>query len=193
MHPARRKMAGRPEGDVFDQLVARQKELERGAFEAEKPLSSLHCDLAQHFKNTPKKFRTAWANHRYESSAHRTFWRRILRNLAVCVGCAKSQAVGERSMLVCISPAKKLDWSVVERRNLTQPDFAQEALRLVETARALSVEDLQKLMSISKALASLNRDRVSRLRNPAGCRSAAACGFGICRRHLPRARGREFK
>ncbi len=62
-------------------------------------------------------------------------------------------------MLVCISPAKKLDWSVVERRNLTQPDFAQEALRLVETARALSVEDLQKLMSISKDLASLTRDR----------------------------------
>ena len=51
-------------------------------------------------------------------------------------------------MLVCISPAKKLDWSAVERRNLTQPDFAQEALRLVETARALSVEDLQKLLSL---------------------------------------------
>ena len=62
-------------------------------------------------------------------------------------------------MLVCISPAKKLDWSEVERTDLTQPDFVQEALSLVKTARALSVEDLQKLMSISKNLASLNRDR----------------------------------
>ena len=62
-------------------------------------------------------------------------------------------------MLVCISPAKKLDWSEVARTDFTQPDFAQEALSLVKTARALSVEDLQKLMSISKSLASLNRDR----------------------------------
>ena len=40
-------------------------------------------------------------------------------------------------MLVCISPAKKLDWSEVERTDLTQPDFVQEALSLVKTARAL--------------------------------------------------------
>ena len=62
-------------------------------------------------------------------------------------------------MLVCISPAKKLDWSSVDRTDLTQPEFLQDALSLVKTARMLSVEDLQKLMSISPKLASLNRDR----------------------------------
>jgi cytoplasmic iron level regulating protein YaaA (DUF328/UPF0246 family) len=64
-------------------------------------------------------------------------------------------------MLVCISPAKKLDWSAVARIDLTQPEFLQDAMNLVKTTRALSVEDLQKLMSISKNLASLNRDRFS--------------------------------
>ena len=62
-------------------------------------------------------------------------------------------------MLVCISPAKKLDWSPVERTDLTQPEFLQDAMSLVKTARALAVEDLQKLMSISPNLARLNWDR----------------------------------
>ena len=62
-------------------------------------------------------------------------------------------------MLVCISPAKKLDWSPVERADLTQPEFLQDAMSLVKTARALAVEDLQKLMSISPNLARLNWDR----------------------------------
>ena len=39
VHPARRKMAGRPEGELFDQLRARQLQLARGAFDGEKPLS----------------------------------------------------------------------------------------------------------------------------------------------------------
>ena len=62
-------------------------------------------------------------------------------------------------MLVCISPAKKLDWTTVVRADLTQPDFEREALDLVEVARKLSVADLQKLMSISQNLARLNWDR----------------------------------
>jgi ATP-dependent DNA helicase RecQ len=39
VHPARRKMAGRPEGELFDQLLARQLQLARGAFNGEKTLS----------------------------------------------------------------------------------------------------------------------------------------------------------
>src|SRR6056300_359346 len=39
VHPARRKMAGRPEGELFDQLLERQLQLARGAFDGEKPLS----------------------------------------------------------------------------------------------------------------------------------------------------------
>ena len=38
IHPTRRKMAGRMAGDVFDQLMVRQQELERGVFKDKKPL-----------------------------------------------------------------------------------------------------------------------------------------------------------
>ncbi|MFK7752860.1 MAG: peroxide stress protein YaaA [Sedimentitalea sp.] len=61
-------------------------------------------------------------------------------------------------MLVVISPAKRLDWS--ERSlNATAPKFQDDAVRLVRTARNLSLGDLQKLMSLSPDLARLNRDR----------------------------------
>jgi cytoplasmic iron level regulating protein YaaA (DUF328/UPF0246 family) len=62
-------------------------------------------------------------------------------------------------MLVCISPAKKLNWAPVERMDLTQPDFEKDALNLVKVARKLSVQDLEKLMSISTSLAQLNKNR----------------------------------
>jgi len=54
VHPTRRKMAGRPEGDVFDQLVARQKELERGAFDGEKRLACSTATLRNIAKIRPK-------------------------------------------------------------------------------------------------------------------------------------------
>ncbi|MCW9042561.1 MAG: peroxide stress protein YaaA [Pseudopelagicola sp.] len=61
-------------------------------------------------------------------------------------------------MLVVVSPAKKLDWNPVEGHTTT-PDFQDEAVTLAETARALSVEELQKLMALSPNLAMLNYDR----------------------------------
>ena len=61
-------------------------------------------------------------------------------------------------MLVVISPAKKLDWA---ERDVaaSKPDFMEDATTLVEAARALSVDDLKSLMSLSENLATLNRDR----------------------------------
>ena len=44
MHPARRRLAGRPEGALFDRLVAAQSDLLRGSDGTEKPLS---CSTAQ--------------------------------------------------------------------------------------------------------------------------------------------------
>lgn len=61
-------------------------------------------------------------------------------------------------MLVCISPAKRLDWSE-QSVETTQPTFGKEALSLAKTARQLGIKDLQKLMDISPDLARLNRDR----------------------------------
>ena len=62
-------------------------------------------------------------------------------------------------MLVCISPAKKLNWSEAPRSDVTRPDFSADALKLAKTARDLSVPQLQKLMSISENLARLNHER----------------------------------
>jgi cytoplasmic iron level regulating protein YaaA (DUF328/UPF0246 family) len=61
-------------------------------------------------------------------------------------------------MLVVISPAKRLDWT---ERDLTAttPEFQDDAIRLVRTARNLTLGDLQNLMDISPDLARLNRDR----------------------------------
>ena len=61
-------------------------------------------------------------------------------------------------MLVVTSPAKRLDWDPVEA-TLTQPDLQDEAVKLVKTARNLTLGNLQKLMDLSPELARLNRDR----------------------------------
>lgn len=61
-------------------------------------------------------------------------------------------------MLTVISPAKKLDMDPVEVTP-TLPDFQTEANELAGVARKLKVDDLRKLMDISEALATLNRDR----------------------------------
>ncbi len=61
-------------------------------------------------------------------------------------------------MLTVLSPAKSLDMSPVDV-DPTQPAFQADALRLVKTARNLSLGDLRGLMDISDDLARLNRDR----------------------------------
>lgn len=61
-------------------------------------------------------------------------------------------------MLVVISPAKRLDWAIRDV-TATQPDFQEDAVRLVKTARNLTLGKLKGLMSLSDDLARLNRDR----------------------------------
>lgn len=63
-------------------------------------------------------------------------------------------------MLVVLSPAKKLDWSVNgEQRALSQPHFQDNAAELAQLARGVGAEGLKKLMHISDKLASLNLER----------------------------------
>lgn len=63
-------------------------------------------------------------------------------------------------MLVVISPAKRLDWSERDVATTT-PDFQDDAVRLVKTARNLTLGKLKSLMDLSDDLARLNRDRFS--------------------------------
>ncbi len=67
-------------------------------------------------------------------------------------------------MLVCISPAKKLDWTERDQSLASTPFFEKEAQSLAKTARGLTLGDLQKLMNISPDLARLNRDRFKAFR-----------------------------
>ncbi|MEM9636583.1 MAG: peroxide stress protein YaaA [Pseudomonadota bacterium] len=61
-------------------------------------------------------------------------------------------------MLVVISPAKRLDWAKREVET-TAPAFQEDAVRLVKTARNLTLGKLKGLMDLSDDLARLNRDR----------------------------------
>ncbi len=68
-------------------------------------------------------------------------------------------------MLVVVSPAKKLDMQPVSELTASKPAFPDEAQKLVQIARDLTVGDLQKLMHISENLAKLNADRFSDFEN----------------------------
>ena len=62
-------------------------------------------------------------------------------------------------MLVVVSPAKKLNMSLVQGLKVSEPYFKKNVDELVNVVRDLSVKDLEKLMDISPKLAELNRDR----------------------------------
>ncbi len=62
-------------------------------------------------------------------------------------------------MLVVVSPAKRLNENPGARFETTRPVFQDEAEKLASIARALSADELRKLMGISEKLALLNRDR----------------------------------
>ena len=53
VHPSRRKMAGRPEAEVFDQLFKAQQTLERGPLKVDKPLSCSRKTLTNIAKIRP--------------------------------------------------------------------------------------------------------------------------------------------
>ena len=79
-------------------------------------------------------------------------------------------------MLTVISPAKRLDWAARDV-DVTQPRFTQDAEALAEVAKTLSVGDLEKLMDISKDLATLNHDRFQRFAEDKAEMRPAALAF----------------
>ena len=70
-------------------------------------------------------------------------------------------------MLAIVSPAKKLDMNPLAR-DLTpsQPSLMTDTEQLVKTAKRLKPSDLQSLMGISEALASLNHERYQAFNTP---------------------------
>ncbi len=87
-------------------------------------------------------------------------------------------------MLVVVSPAKKLNMSLVDNLKVSEPHFKKNANELVNVVRGLSVQDLEKLMDISTTLAEQNKDRFNDFGNQQ--KKAAAFAFagdtykGLC-------------
>jgi ATP-dependent DNA helicase RecQ len=57
VHPVRRKMAGKPEADIFDRLLEAQRILEKGEFGTEKPLSCSTAILRNIVMTRPKNIK----------------------------------------------------------------------------------------------------------------------------------------
>ncbi|MFC7049146.1 peroxide stress protein YaaA [Emcibacter nanhaiensis] len=63
-------------------------------------------------------------------------------------------------MLVIVSPAKKLDYETdVSVKSWSEPEYLDDSLELIETARKLTRNDIAGLMKISDQLADLNYHR----------------------------------
>ena len=83
-------------------------------------------------------------------------------------------------MLLIVSPAKTLDFdSPVPELTVTRPAFTKDAVALIDGLRALPVEAIRNLMSISPELAALNHARYRdwRARAPARATRAALLAF----------------
>ena len=78
-------------------------------------------------------------------------------------------------MLVVVSPAKKLNMSLVDNLKVSEPQFKNNVNELVNVVRGLSIKDLEKLMDISTNLAELNKDRFNDFGNQQ--KKAAAFAF----------------
>jgi cytoplasmic iron level regulating protein YaaA (DUF328/UPF0246 family) len=76
-------------------------------------------------------------------------------------------------MLTVISPAKTLDFdSPSITSTVTQPQFLTRAAELVEDARVLEIEAIQKLMGVSENIAQLNYQRFQDWHTPFSLQNA---------------------
>ncbi len=62
-------------------------------------------------------------------------------------------------MLILISPAKTLDYSVPNFKEFTQPDFQQDVKSLIQVMKKKSAKEIAELMHVSDSLATLNEER----------------------------------
>ena len=62
-------------------------------------------------------------------------------------------------MLILLSPAKTLDYSIHSKSNHTAPQFLKQSSKLIKILRQKEPKDIASLMGLSDKLASLNFDR----------------------------------
>ena len=62
-------------------------------------------------------------------------------------------------MLIVLSPAKTLDYSIDPKSNHTAPQFLSQSSKLIKTLKEKEPKDIASLMGLSDKLATLNFDR----------------------------------
>ena len=62
-------------------------------------------------------------------------------------------------MLIVLSPAKTLDYSIDSKSNHTAPQFLSQSSKLIKTLKEKEPKDIASLMGLSDKLATLNFDR----------------------------------
>ncbi len=83
-------------------------------------------------------------------------------------------------MLAVVSPAKKLDFSELDRPlKSTDPDFLSEAKKLATAARKLSKSELQNLMKLSDSLTELNFERFKTFKSNPGADLTKQAAFAF--------------
>ena len=62
-------------------------------------------------------------------------------------------------MIIVLSPAKTLDYSIPENEKYTVPQFLNQSSKLIKTLKTKEPKDIASLMGLSDKLATLNFDR----------------------------------
>jgi cytoplasmic iron level regulating protein YaaA (DUF328/UPF0246 family) len=68
-------------------------------------------------------------------------------------------------MLILISPAKTLDYSVPDFKEFSQPDFQTDVKSLIKVMKKKSAKEIGELMHVSDSLAALNEERFKTFQN----------------------------
>ena len=82
-------------------------------------------------------------------------------------------------MLVVISPAKKLNMTKNDAVEGSYPSFESETKELASYMKALSSDEISKLMGISANLAELSRDAMTVIHDQAEASRQAAVGVNL--------------
>jgi cytoplasmic iron level regulating protein YaaA (DUF328/UPF0246 family) len=177
-HPARRKLAGREAGAIYDRLLSVQADLARGDTGLDKPLSCSSSQLAKlaDLRPTDRETVERLLGERRADRFADAFLD-VLRKLRASWPRNPTRPGKETPMLTVISPAKRLDWSPRDL-DMTEPVFQDPTpMRWPRWRAELPVAKLMKLMGISRDLAGLNAERFARFGEDRTDRRPAAFAF----------------
>lgn len=82
-------------------------------------------------------------------------------------------------MLIVVSPAKSLNFDLIDQPNITKPRFIKETKELVGVMKDKKRSDLKKLMDVSDKIADLNVERFNSFKFPFNTKNAKPSVFAF--------------